>query len=649
MAGQTTLAERLVDQEEQEISLRDIASRLFLRPKLLMLTLLLPPLVAVWFSLMVPTEWSATTKILIRYQNADASLFKDLVPDSHSGLSGATSAELIKSEPVVAKAIELVGITPEDIYQAPMDAIIGGLTTSIKALFSLGGHHASNEVHDAEADKTSLIRSFQASLESSAKKSGSAKGIEVLEKTSTTPEGMKMDELISLQVKSSNREKVATMANGLAQAFIDEYYEIYAKEASKQYDYLNELVKQEERSLYAVEHASPDELDNGSLPSASGGDGSSLEVPILTSMATELSNSENELNKAKQIYDGSSPKVVRLAEQVINLKFQLKKQERIEMVKQQLEKLKTKRFQAANRQKVYEDRLVPISIAEFASTPKPSSSAKVSRVIISAVIGSILALMLATGVMVILNVTDSRIHFERDVQQIISYPVIANIHFIKSLNWQSMKDFFTNAELAKATMPLVAKMGFRQDKQQGKVIVVTSLDSGDGASLIAMTLASTLARNPQEKVCIVDADFVKAGLTQKMQLGQMSGFVDTMLGISPQFAYNQSTNLSAMGVGDTMQTSHLGYYANQAEQFVSHCRQHFTYTVIDVGAAVNNYQLHLLGQQADSTLMIVSSGQARKGKLRAMVRMLEQSGLKLSGVILNKTRNVLPSFLYRSL
>ncbi len=650
MQQKTSMVERMVDDDTQEISLRDVASRVFLRPKLLLFMLVLPPLIAVWFSLMVPTEWAASTKILIRYNNADSDLLKDIVPDARLGLSGATSAELIKSKPVVLRAIDKVGITQEDVYQKPFDMIMANLSAVAKVFMPPSSDAVEDLQQDARTElaKRDLIKSFQASLESSSKKASGKNAIEVLEKTSITPESLKLDELITLQVKSFNRDKVADMTNGLAQAFVDEYFDLYTKEAKSQFAYLDDLVKQEESKLHEIEQASAADLMQNTVHSDSGKELIARDVPILSSMANELMAVQAELSKAKQIYDAQSPKVTRLVEQVGQLKFQLKKQELLEISKQQIEQLKIKRYQAANRLNLYQQRMVPISIAEYATTPKSPVTSKTSRVLMSGLLGALLALMLATALIVMLNVTDPRIHFERDVSQVIHYPVIASIPSVNHLSWQSVRDVFNHQELAYAIMPLIAKLGFKTE-QEGKVIVVAGLEQGDGSSLISLMVAAMLARKKDERVCIIDADFKQAGLTQKLQLGQQQGLVDVLQGASPAFVYNQTTNLHALGVGNIMQAHALGYYADQAANVVRHCKQKFTYTIVDVGTALNNYELLLLGQQADTSLLVVTSGQTRKGKLRTIVSKLEQSGLTLSGVVLNKTRNVLPKFLYNSL
>ena len=425
----TSLVERLVDNPDTNFSLRDVVSRVFLRSKLFLIALLVPPIIAVLLAAMVPVEWSASTKVLIRYSAADTGLLKGLVSSEKLGLSGATSAELIKSAPVLEKTIESVGIVEQDIYRKPTDMIKSKLTAPFRSSQSDEGQQ---NVSGTKTVDAGLVGLFQQSLQSSSKKSAGSDAVEILEKTSLVPEQLKLDELISLEVKSFNREKVANMANGLASAFIDEYYRLYAQEASQQSAYLDQLVKDGEAELARIQAATPADFAAGRAQINNGGSGLvAKDVPILASMATQLTQVEAELTKANQVYAPGSPQVSRLRTQLSNLKFLMQKQERIEMSKQLVEQLKSRRYQAQNTENIYKNRLVPISIAEYATEPGVSGSKKMMRVVIAGVIGLILGTILAISLMIVLNVLDPRIHFKQDVESVVNTQIVGIISLMK--------------------------------------------------------------------------------------------------------------------------------------------------------------------------------------------------------------------------
>jgi protein-tyrosine kinase len=646
---EATIAERLVDNPNTSFSLRDVVSRVFLRPKLFLFSLLVPPLVAVMLASMVPVEWSASTKVLIRYSAADTGLLKGLVSSEKLGLSGATSAELIKSAPVLEKTIQTVGIQEQDIYKKPTDVIKSKLT----GLFTSSDKQQSDsgKIKGVQAVDPGLVGLFQQSLQSSSKKSASADAVEILEKTSLVPEQLKLDELISLEVKSYNREKVANMANGLASAFIDEYYRLYAQEASQQAAYLDQLVKDGEIELARIQAATPADFAAGRAQINNGGSGLvAKDVPILASMAAQLTQVEAELTKASQIYAAESPQVSRLRTQLTKLKFLLQKQERVEMSKQLLEQLKSRRYQAQNTENIYKNRLVPINIAEYATEPGQSNSKKLMRLVIAGVVGSILGGILAISLTIILNVLDPRIHFKQDVESMISTPIIGLVSQLKGFRLSDWRQLKSNDTIAQDVWQIISKIGHHNTNNRAKVIAVFDPTQGSGASFCALALAVNLAKNKKQSTCLIDANFNDPEISRVIGLSSKVGLIELIEDHNRSVVgFDEPTGLHLIQAGNVKQIGELGYYANTAKALFTQLRSQYDYIVIDAGAMMNGNDALVFAGLADELLMVATSGQTRKGILRAAVDKLELAGLRATGLIFNQSKEVLPTLLYRLL
>jgi len=644
-----SMVESMADSQPDNFSFRDLISKLFLRPKTFLFALFVPAIVSVLLSSLVPTDWAASTKILIRYSNADSGILKDLVADSRSSLSGTTSAELIKSLPVLENTIRNVGITGDDIYQKPMDIIKDRLSQFLAPIF---GKEKNTPFHSESDVDPNLVAAFKNSLNSSSKKSKSGNAIEILEKNSQSGDVNKIDELISLQVQSFNREKVAPMANGLAQAFIDDFYRMNAEEASKQSEYLGTLVAKQVEELRMVENATPDDFASGRI-SASGRELVSRDIPIIMTMATQLNEVESELTKASQIYASDSPQVQRLRSQLSKLKFLLKKQERIEMSKQFLEQLKTKQYQAQNTENIYKNRLIPISIVEMATEPPPSSAKKIVRLIVTGIVGLVLGAMLAISLMIILNILDPRIHFRREIEHLVNVPVISFVpkitvdfgefklkHFRNLRNHQGIKDGF---------FQVISKVGHRGEHNEGKVITITGPASGDGATFSALALSLNLAKNKSTKVCLIDANFNNSMISTLFATNEQHGLIDGLIASQSLTKYqtNVSFNFSVIGAGSTLNRNQLGFYTDTAKKQIDELRKLFDYIVIDTGATLRDNEVMVFGSFAEETIMIASSGITRKGMLQAAINKLQSNGNKVTGIIFNQTKNIIPNFIYR--
>lgn len=636
-------SESFIDRPVEAFSFRDLIAKVFLRPKTFLLALVLPAVFAVFFVSLVPTTWTASTKILIRYSNTDSGLLKDLVADSRSNLSGTTSAELIKSLPVLEQTIREVGITYDDIYQKPLNVIKGKIAGWLDS-------DESNEVTQSD-DLQPLVNAFRESLNSSSKKSSSKKSIEILEKNSQSGDYSKIDELIALHVKSYNREKVADMANGLAKAFIDDFYRMYADEAAKQSSLLKELVAKQAQELTMVEQATPADFAAGRV-SANGREINSKNIPIIMTMATQLNNVENELTKTSQIYASNSPQVKRLRAQVAKLKFLLKKQELIEMNKQLLEQLKARLYQAQNTESIYQDRLIPISIVEKATTPPAKGGGSTAKLVITAIISLILGLMLAISLMVIFNVLDPRLHFRRDIESLTSVPVLTALPIIKpDVGDFKLKHFrlLKNDPVIKdGFFQVVAKVG-RRNTDQGKVITVSAVSHGDGATFSSLALAMNLAKNRSTKVCLIDANFEAPMLSKLSGSADALGLIDGLIAgqLLTKYQQNISHNFSVIGAGSINNKNQLGFYTNEATMQIDALRQSFDYIIIDTGTILRGNETAVFSSIADESLVVAASSKTRKGMLQAAMQKLQASGAKVSGVILNQTREIIPDFIYR--
>lgn len=644
-----SLAERWVDREADAFSLRDLLTSLFMRPRLFLIALLLPPLIAVLVAASLPLDWEASAKILIRYSATDGGLLKDLLPDAKLGLSGTTSAELLKSTPVVARTITSVGVTEQDLYRKPMDLLSDRVSALLGRLLPQDAPGTPGPAADA-AHLQDLVKKFEDSLNGTAKATSAAKPIEILEKNSQVPESMKLDELITLSVKSFNREKVAAMANGLGTAFIDEYYRLYTEEAARQSRYLEGQVATQRKELQALEHATPADLASGRLPLTGGRELISRDVPILASMANQLMERESNLARARQIYADDAPEVERLRSQVDELRFMLKKQERIEIGKQVLEQLRVRSYQASSTESIFRNHLVPISIIEPASTPRFSGAKRTSRLLISGITGTLLGLLLAITLVILLGMIDPRIRVRRDLEKLSTLELLAQVPAIgKSFDLQGYRTVASQAGIEESMLQLIARIGRKREDGRGKVLLLCAPSPGDGSTFCSLALALTLTRNRQTRVCLIDADFNDPRISQETGQRRRIGLIEAILGQGAEALYQDKDSLlTIMGSGDVARRSELGYYADEAASLFDTLRNAFDYIVVDAGAILKSSEAVLLGQLADAVVVVASSGVTRKGLLQAALARLDSSRVQPAGLLLNGRREVLPRLIYKN-
>lgn len=643
--------EQLAD-HGSDVSMRELLTKIYVRPKVFWSCLIIPVVLALAFTALVPTTWSASVKIMLRYSSSESAFLRDLIPENRALLSGASSAEILKGIPTLVNTIREQKIKDEDIYKKPHEVLGGYLSGFLEDYFPSS---LPPGLPGIDPKTLLLAKAFKDSLEESSSLSGSSskkKPVEILDKSSQMPASQKGDELITVEVRSFNREKVASMANGLASAFIDEYYRVSTEEARHSYEFLTDLAEKAEKDVRTAQNVSEDAAQIPSLIGSGHAD-IARNSPLLEGMSKELVNLRNALTRAEGIYADSSEPVLLLRHQVEQATADMAQQERIEGAKQVLEQLKLRRFQALNTEHLYKNRLIPISVVEPAFTPKKSFSKVAVRYLIAGVVGLVLGLMLAIGLVVVLDVIDPYLRTSWQTGRTLKLPVMAALPDLGNTG-KSTPELVQHFELfgVNGMLQLLGKMVHARKKiSRGRVIVVSSAQRGEGRTFFSLALAETLAGGKHHKVLLVDAELGKAGLSELLHLAGTPGYIEAMInhdGVEGRIVENAYHDCDLLPAGNIAASTKLGFYSEELGRNIERLRELYDFVIIDTAAVLSSNEALICGMMADSVLLVVSMGQSRKVLVQSAVQRLRDVGVQPEGIIINRQREVLPAFIYRN-
>ncbi len=643
--------ERLAD-NKHDVSMREFLTKIYIRPKIFASCIVIPVILALFFTALVPPSWKSSVKIMLRYSSTESAFLRDLIPENRALLSGASSAEILKSIPALVNTIREQDIKDEDIYKKPHEVLGGYLSGYLEDFFPSS---LPPGLPGIDPKTLLLAKAFKESLEESSSSSSSKKKpVEVLEKSSQLPAGLKGDELITVVVESFNREKVAQMANGLASAFIDEYYRVSAEDAHRSYEFLSELVKKAERDVRIAEN--PQNAGKTQiLPLISAGHADiARSSPLLENMSKELASLQNGLIKAEGIYASSSEEVQRLRSQVEKGRKAMEHQERIEGAKQVLEQLKLRRFQALNTENMYKNRLIPISIVEPAFTPKKSLSKVAVRYLIAGGVGLILGIMLALGLMVIFNVVDPCLYASWQIEKLLHLPIMAALPDLgKSALRQPLeaaKD--SSLFMVNGLLQILGKMKHSRKEIYGaNVVVLASASKAEGKTFLSLALSGALGQGGRHRILLVDANLNDADITNLLNLSGNSGYVDAMIdgkGVEERIVKNCYRGCDVLPAGSLGQIDALGFYGEELASNIERLRNLYDFIIIDTAPILSSKEALICGMSADSVLVVVSAGHTRKVMVQSAVQRLLEVGVTPEGVIINRKKELLPAFIYRN-
>lgn len=657
MKSLSSKVEKLAD-NKSDISLREFLTKIYIRPRLFWSCVLVPLFLAVFLTALVPTSWKSSVKIMLRYSSSESAFLRDLIPENRSVLSGASSAEILKSIPSLVNTIREQDIKDEDIYKKPHEVIGGYLSGFLENFFPSS---LPPGLPGIDPKTLLLAKAFKESLEETSTFGGSGggskkKSVEVLEKSSQMPASQKGDELITVVVESFNRDKVAQMTNGLASAFIDEYYRVSAEDARRSYEFLNGLVDKAERDLRAIENAK-EGTNVSALPAQINGGREDVarNSPLLSTMSSQLISMQNELIKAESIYAPNSEPVQLLRTQVAQGRKSMERQERIEVAKQVLEQLKVRRYQALNTENLYKNRLIPISVVEPAFTPKKSFSKVAMRYLIAGGVGLVLGLVLAFGLIIVLDVTDPRLYTSWQTEKRLGLPILAALPVVgKQASLQLLeaaKD--SSLYMVNGLLQILGKMGRHEEKASvgGRVIVLASASKGEGKTFLTLALGGALGQGSRHKVLLIDANLQDAELTKLLNLAGKPGYVDSMVdgqAVQERIVKGQYRGCDVLPAGNLTQIDSLGFYAEQLAQTIQGLREHYEFIIVDTSPVLASNEALVCGLSADSVLMVVAAGYTRKALVDAAAQRLRDVGISPEGVIVNRKKEFLPAFIYRN-
>lgn len=627
-----------------EVSPRESLTRIFIRPWLFAVCVLIPPLIALGLTSLVPTTYKASCKILIRYGASEDAFLRDLIPDNRAALSGMSSAEILRSLPSVLATVKEVGITDADIAKSPKDVLSAFFSRLIPK--SADADPPSANTSGVDPATLRLAESFKASLSDSTNAT-SSKAVEVLDKgMGALPAADRGDDLITMTVPSFNRLKVAAMANGLAQAFIAEYARLSADEAHRSVVFLDKLVGDAEGNSLGVRV--PDAHSSGSEERPNGD--VYRQSPLLEHLANDLAAREADLAQLSSLYAPDATAVVNARASVERIRSSLDTAELQEIQKLSLEQLRLRRYQAANTERLFREGLVPISIVESAETPHKTSAT--SRYIVSGGIGLVLGLILGLSLVTVLSIADQRLHTSWDVERSLDLPLLAALPEIAGTNsGQKFFSRFKDPVIEDALIQLLGRLDIARRRQRGLALAVASASNDEGKTFVVTGLAAALARGGRHRVLLVDADLRARSLSIAAGINDEIGFIDAMLGGKPLTMAVRATELPGVDVlpaGRGDRRVELGFYRSLFEHSLNQVRDAYDFILVDTTAVLVGNELMMCGAAVDSILWVASAGISRRPLLRAALGKLAEVGLRPIGVVLNRRRQYLPSFIWRN-
>ena len=176
-------------------------------------------------------------------------------------------------------------------------------------------------------------------------------------------------------------------------------------------------------------------------------------------------------------------------------------------------------------------------------------------------------------------------------------------------------------------------------------ILVTAPRHGEGATTVAIGLATALAKERESRVLLVEANLRTPCFSSVLPLTSEAGVADFAAGRAAPEALAmrlEDVNLSVVAAGGG---SSRPIDLEIVDALVSRLRPQFDFIVID-GPPVNRYaDASVLATKVDGVILVVEADSTPVVEAEAAKRQLDKVGARILGVVLNRRRSYIPAFL----
>ncbi len=380
------------------------------------------------------------------------------------------------------------------------------------------------------------------------------------------------------------------------------------------------------------------------------------QAPTIVSTTNTIANpvyqqASQQLAAARAMSASDSAQLVQLAKQRSAINPQLAKlpAESAQMLGLQREKKLAEDTYNALQQKFNDAtiaRTTGISDVTITQDAKKELATKTPHVTTNLAIGAIVALLLALGVVFLVDWFDGRLRDEADVEAELGLPVLASIPLMPSGDGAKAVPANVRNAAMESYFQLVLAMRYSSDRPLRSVTVTSPL-KGDGKSTVAMNIAGALGEiavssiEREARVLVIDADMRRPSLHKKFDLPNEFGLTDILVGRASLAQAVQRTDRPGVDVLTSGTHSPNPIKLLQSSRFdalLREARDRYATVIVDAPALVPVFDAAILANKTDGTVMILSANHTdRRSTRRAMAR-LETVGVnELIGTVMNRS------------
>jgi non-specific protein-tyrosine kinase len=265
------------------------------------------------------------------------------------------------------------------------------------------------------------------------------------------------------------------------------------------------------------------------------------------------------------------------------------------------------------------------------------------RTLQNTLLGAVVGLLLATGIIFLIEYLDDRVRSPEQIDKVLKLPVVGLIARMPSTNLKSRAGLIAVREprspVVEAFRSLRTNIQFAGVDQPIRTLLVTSAGPSEGKSTVAANLAVVMAQAGL-KVAIVDCDLRRPTVHKQFDMPNRAGLTDVMLQDPNQWSgVLQPTgvnNLSIVMSGSLPPNPSELLGSKRMQQFMAYLHKSCDIVIIDAPPLLPVTDALVLSPMTDGIVMVIDYGGTRIGEALQGKTQLDQAGARILGVVMNK-------------
>ncbi len=194
------------------------------------------------------------------------------------------------------------------------------------------------------------------------------------------------------------------------------------------------------------------------------------------------------------------------------------------------------------------------------------------------------------------------------------------------------------------------RAGMDLESQSGYVLGLTSGERRSGVSTVAANLAIRAADHQLQPVLLVDANVRSPKQHRAFRLKGDVGLADVLVrGGNPEELVQKTRypGLDVLPLGQKDQFDRARVATEAFDQLDKWMRESYSTVILDLPDATDLRHTLLLARKADSIVLVVRAESSRRNDIKKAVAKLQEDGVSIGGVVLNRMRQYAPRWLAR--